>query len=428
MSPPALRNRLGPLDEPQFRRLFGARTASLLGSAFAPVALAFAVLDDLDGSATELGVVLAAIWIPQIAFILVGGIFADRLPRQLVMVATDLTMFATQGTVATLLLTGTAELWHLVALQVVRGIATAFFFPAATGLVPHVVSAPLLQQANALLRLSQSSVTILGAASAGVVVATFGAGWALAFDSVTFLASAAFLVRIRVPRALTAEAPSFLRELRDGWDEFRGRTWLWVVVLGAAAGNLAAQCGVVVLGPVTADRELGGAAAWGAIVAGDAVGMLVGGLVVLRYRPERLLLVGSSALVLAFPIFAALAVPAPVAIIVGAAFLQGFGIEIFGVLWDTALQQHVPHERLSRVSAYDALGSFVFIPIGLTVAGPLTEAIGLEATIWLAGAVSLGAVLAVLMSSEVRNLRRRDPSFALEPSQLAAEARSIAVP
>jgi MFS family permease len=186
-----VRSALGALQEPQFRRLFFGRSISLLGSAFAPVALAFAVIDDLDGAAAQLGLVLAAIWVPQVIFILIGGVWADRLPRNVVMVGTDLVMAGSQAAVALLLLTDRAEIWHLVALQVVRGIANAFFFPASTGLVPSVVSPERLQQANALLRLTQSGSNIVGAGLAGLIVAAAGSGWALAFDSLTFLASAA---------------------------------------------------------------------------------------------------------------------------------------------------------------------------------------------------------------------------------------------
>ena len=414
--------RLGPLVEPPFRLLFLARTASLLGNAFAPVALAFAVLDDLDGSATQLGLVLAATWVPQILFTLLGGIWADRLPRNLVMVSTDLTMFAAQATVAALLLTGAAELWMLAVTQAVRGTAMAFFYPAAAGLVPHVVSRPRLQSANALLRLSQSSSLIVGAAAAGVVVAVAGAGWAIAFDALTFLVSASFLVRIRLPRAVRTQAPNLLRELREGWTEFRSREWLWVIVAAAMGGNMAIQAGYVVLGPLVADRELGGPAAWGAIVAGTGAGLILGGVASLRIRPRRPLLVAQLAVLLAFPLLLALAFALPVPLIVAAAVLQGIGFELFGVLWDTALQQHVSHERLSRVSAWDQLGSFVVIPIGLTIAGPLADRVGTEEAILLCALVYLLAQSLALLSRDVRTLPRADawPAPAQEAAEIAA--------
>ncbi len=398
--------RVGALAERDFRLLFLARSISQLGSAFAPIALAFAVLDNLGGSATDLGLVLAATWIPEILLALLGGVWADRLPRNLVMVGTDLLLFAVQATVAVLLLTGVAELWHLLVLGALRGVAEAFFFPAISGVVPQLVSAARLQQANSLLRLTQSGASIVGAASAGAVVAAFGPGWALAFDSATFLASAAFLVRIRLPRPVREAGSTILRELREGWNEFWSRTWLWSIVVAAAIGNMTFQGAFIVLGPVVAKESLGGAAAWGAIVAGTSVGLVLGGLVTLRWRPERLLLAGCAALLLAFPPFALLAVAAPVPLIVGSTVLSGFGLELFNVFWITAMQQQIPEDRLSRVSAYDALGSFVAIPVGLTLAGPVSAAIGTSETIWAAGALFLAALLPLFAVRDVRRLER----------------------
>ena len=417
-----LRRRLGPLEERPFRLLFLGRTTSMLGGAFAPVALAFAVIDDLEGSASQLGLVLAATWVPQIVFILVGGVWADRLPRQLVMVGTDLLMAAAQGAVAVLLLTGTAEIWHLVALQLVRGAASAFFFPASTGLVPQVVSAPRLQQANALLRLSNSAVWIVGAASAGVVVAAAGSGWALAFDAATFLGSAAFLVRIEIPERVRAVRSTMIDELREGWSEFRSRTWLWAIVVQFMFVNGFAHSIYLVLGPIVAKESLGGAEAWGLIVACEAAGLVVGGLLVLRTRPQRILLVATLAIFLMVPVYVLLAEQAPVLVIAAGALIMGIGIEVFGVLWDTSLQQQIPHDRLSRVSSWDALGSFVCIPIGFAVAGPISDALGVETTLLLAAVVVVVATSLVLLVREVRTLRRLDQAGS------AAESAAMAAP
>ena len=416
------RETLAALGERDFRLLFLGRSASLLGSAFAPVALAFAVIDDLDRSASALGVVLAATWVPQVVLILVGGIWADRLPRNLVMVSTDLVMAATQATVAALLLTDTAELWHLVALQLVRGTANAFFFPASSGLVPHVVSAERLQQANALLRLSHSSTAIVGAAMAGLVVAAAGSGVALAFDAVTFLVSAGLLVRIRVPAGARTETRNFLRELREGWSEFASRPWLWSIVVQFMFINAFAHGTFLVLGPVVSDEHLGGASAWGAILAAESAGMVVGGLLVLRTRPQRILLAASLGILLTAPVCVLIAFPAPLLVVVAGAVAAGLGAEVFGVLWDTAMQQQIPRDRLSRVYSYDALGSFVCIPIGVSVAGPIAAVLGVRATLMLAGAVVLVTTVAVLLVRDVRTLRRTDePSAARPPATLAAE-------
>jgi predicted MFS family arabinose efflux permease len=399
--------RLGPLREREFRLLFSGQLISLAGSAMAPIALAFAVLG--IGSPSDLGFVLAAAWIPQIVFILVGGVWADRLPRNVLMTAANLLSGAAQAGVAVLLLLHVAQLWHLIVLQVARGIAISFFFPASQGVVPHTVEPDHLQQANALLRLSQNSTTILGAAVGGGLVATIGSGWAIAFDALTYFVSAALLARMRIRVPPREQSAGFVRELRDGWDEFRSRTWLWLVVVSAAIGNMVWVGGGAVLGPVVAKRALGGATGWGIVVAAEAAGLVAAGVLALRWRPERLLLWGVFGLFLGVPYLASLAVPLPLPLVVLAVLATGFGIELFNVYWVTALQQHIPDEVLARVNSYDALGSFVFIPIGLTVVGPIADAIGVSTTLWIITAIDALMAIAMLASADVRELRRLDP-------------------
>jgi len=307
--------------------------------------------------------VLAANWVPQLALILLGGVFADRLPRHLLMVGSNAVSAAAQGGIAVLLLTGHAKLWHLIALQVLRGAAFSFFFPASAGLVPQTVRADQLQPANVLLGMSRNGTNILGAGLGGVLVQVSSPGWALAFDAGTYLASAAILAGMRLPpRAVSIEAPNVLRELAEGWSEFVSRRWLWAVVVGAGFGNMAAVGGTAVYGPIIARLSLGGAAAWGAITACEGVGLLLGGLILLRYRPQRPLFVGVLALTIwALPLVFLASVRITAVIALGYV-LAGIALELFNTSWAVPLQQHVPLEKLSRVSAYDALGSFVFIP------------------------------------------------------------------
>lgn len=399
---------LAPLRHREFRLLFLGRLTSLAGSAIAPIALAFAVLD-ITGSATDLGLVLAAGMVPQIVLFLFGGVIADRFRRNRVMVVADVIDAAVQLVAAALVLDGAAEIWHLAVLNGVRGAAAAFFFPAAQGLTPQTVPEERLQEANALLRLTFSGTNIVGAALGGILVATVGPGWALGWDGLTYLAGAIFIVAMRVPSTRVAAAGSTVfRELREGWDEFSSRTWLWTVVLAAAVGNCAFQIGVTVLGPYVADTELGGADAWGLILAAGGVGFLVGGLVAFRIRPARPMLVAQTTVLLGGCWMLGLALGLPVwAIAIGAA-LAGVGFEIFGVFWDLTLQQHVPRDRLSRVSSYDALGSFVAIPLGQVVAGPLSEAIGVTEAIWLAFGMYVVAQASCLFVRDVRTLRRTD--------------------
>ncbi len=399
--------RNGPLGLRQFRLLFLGRTTSFIGNAFASVALAFAVLD-LTGSKADLGYVLAARSIPQVIFLLVGGIWADRLPRHLVMVASNVVSGLSQGAIAFLLLAGHAQIWQLMVLSAVNGTSSAFFFPASVGIIPQTVPKALLQSANAILRLGQNGSWIAGAALGGLVVAATSPGVGLAFDAATYLLAALFTALIRLPRELRMEASNFFAELGEGWREFSSRTWLWVIVLQFGFVN-AVEVGVQgVLGPSVAKDHLGGAAAWGLILTADALGLIAGGLLLLRLRPRRLLLAATLGFLLTIPFLLGLAGPAPLAALIVLAALAGIGSETFGIMWDTTMQQEIPEEKLSRVYSYDALGSFVLIPLGLAVAGPAAEAFGTRETILAAAAISLTATLAVLLVRDVRTIERRE--------------------
>jgi MFS family permease len=398
-----------PLREREFRLLFTGRTISLLGGAMAPVALAFAVLD-LTGSKTDLGLILTANQLPVVVFLLVGGIWSDRLPRNVVMVGANAVSALSQATLAALLITDHAEVWHLAVLAAVTGAATAFYFPAASGVVPQTVPAGLLQQANALLSLALNATRIGGAALGGLVVAAVGPGTAIAFDAATYAAAALVIARMRVAGAEPEARASFLSDLVDGWREFRSRTWLWVIVLQFAI-LLAVEMGAfLVLGPVVADEELGGPGAWGAILTAEAVGLVAGGLVGLRFQPRRMLLVATFGILLLPLTTFTLGFPLALPWIVLASFVAGFGIEIFGLLWHTTMQQEIPPAKLSRVYSYDALGSLALVPIGLALAGPVAELIGVRATLWGAAAIGTAVSLAVLLVRDVRTLERRVPA------------------
>jgi MFS family permease len=413
--------RLGPLAERDFRLLFFGRTISLFGNAFAPIALAFAVVT-LTGSPADLGLVLSAYMLAHLIFLLVGGVWADRLPRHLVMAGSDIVSGVAQIAAAILLLGGAARAWQLVLLAAVRGGASAFFMPASAGLVPQVVSQSRLQQANALLSLSRNSTRIAGVALAGVLVATLGPGWALALDGATYAIGAVFVVMLRVPRAEGSEKRAFLGELAEGWREFRSRSWLWVTIVQFALINAYAIGAFFVLGPFVAERHLGGAAAWGLILAAEAVGMIIAGVVALHFRPQRPLLVATLAVLTMAPLLALLGLAAPLLLILPAALLAGVGLELYGVFWDTTLQQHIPEEKLSRVSSYDVLGSFALIPIGVATMGPIAGAIGVEETLLGAALVVVVATLAVVCVGDVRNLRRLEP--AARPRRAPAPPRA----
>jgi MFS family permease len=400
------RVKLGPLGQREFRLLFLGRTTSFIGSAFANVALAFAVLE-LTGSKADLGYVLAARSLPMVIFLLVGGIWADRLPRHLVMVTSNVISGLSQGAIAVLLLAGHAQIWQLMVLAAINGMSSAFFFPAATGIVPQTVPRSMLQSANAVLRLGQNSSWIVGAALGGLVVAATSPGIGIAVDAATFLLAALFTALIRLPRELRMEGSNFFAELAEGWREFSSRMWLWVIVLQFGFVNAIEQGTEGVLGPAIAKDHFHGAAGWGLVLTAQSLGLLVGGVILLRLRPRRLLLTATLGFLLTIPFLLTLAGPLPLATVVAAAALAGIGIEIFGIMWDTTMQQEIPQEKLSRVYSYDALGSFVLIPLGLAVAGPCAELVGTRETILGAAAISLTATLAVLFVRDVRTISRR---------------------
>ncbi|MCW2947939.1 MAG: transporter [Actinoallomurus sp.] len=399
---------LQPLTAPKFRLLFFGRLVSFLGNAFAPIALAFAVLD-LTGSAGDLGIVLAARSLPTVALLLVGGVWADRLPRHVLLVTFSLLAAVTQAAAAALLIIGSAHIWQLALLEAVNGTGAAFLYPASLAVLPQTVEPALIQPANALLRLATNAARMLGAGLAGVVVAAFGPGWGIALDAATFVAAAVFFAGLRLPHIGTVPA-GVLRELAGGWREFRSRTWLWAIVVQFAFVNAAVAGGFDVLGPLVAKRSLGGPAVWGLVVAAESTGLMAGALLALWYRPYRPLLVATYGVLAAVPVLVMLAVVAPVPVILGAAFTAGTGFEIFGVQWDTAVQHHVPAEALSRVYAYDALGSLIFNPVGQSLAGPAVVAFGLGGTIGLSAAIVLAATLAVLAVRDVRTLPRHLPA------------------
>jgi MFS family permease len=400
------RLQIGPLAEREFRLLFLGRVVSFLGSAVAPVGLAFAVLD-LTGSKSDLGLVLAARSVPQIAFLLVGGVWSDRLPRNRVMVASSVLSGASQAGVAVLLLTHSAEVWQLGALAATNGAASAFFFPASIGVVPDTVPVQLLQAANGLLRLARNAILIVGSAAGGVLVATIGPGWTIAIDAASFALGAVFIGAMSVGGEMGREREPFVAELRQGWQEFRARTWLWAIVLQFSLVNAVVTGAFGVLGPVVAQTRLGGAAAWGFILSLESAGLVVGGILTLRFRPQRMLLAASIGVLFTAPELVALGIPLPTVAIAAVGFVAGAGIEVFGVLWDTAMQENIPGQMLSRVSSYDALGSFVFMPVGQAAAGPVASALGVPGALYGAAATVLAATLAVLCVRDVRTLRRR---------------------
>ncbi len=399
---PRLPESLRVLERRDLRLLLGAQGASILGDRMVAVALAFAVLE-VGGSAAQVGLVLACGALPMVLCVLAGGVVADRLPRRAVMVAADLVRLVSQGVSAALLIAGAADVWTLGALAAVTGAATGFFNPASTGLLPAIVPPDELAPANGLRASAISAGEIAGPLLAGLVVAAAGPGWALAADAATFAVSAALLVRLRVPRAADRAARPFLTDLREGWTAFRARRWLWSVVATFTWSNLMWGAWSA-LGPVVADRSLGGAAAWGAALTATGIGALAGSALAVRLRPRRpLVVLALTELVFALPL-AVLAAAPPVVVLAAATAAGGAAMMIGSAVWDTTVQRLVPADQLSRVSSYDWFGSMVSYPVGLALWGPIAAVVGVSPALWLAFALQLCAGLALLAIPAVRTL------------------------
>ncbi|MBA3347236.1 MAG: MFS transporter [Actinobacteria bacterium] len=402
------------LREREFRLLWLGQLISALGDALVPLALTFAVLD-LTGSPADLGLVFAAFMGARVLFILAGGVWSDRLPRQLVMIAADVVRFGTQALVAAAFFTDSIAIWHLIAASFLVGGASAFFGPASTGLVKSIVSPERLQEANALINMSQNAIQIFGPVSAGALVVFVGFGPIFALDAVTFLASAACLLAMRLPSLPRPERKSFLADARHGLDEVLQRTWLWTAFIVFSISNVTIAM-YFVLGPVVVERELGGASDWGLMLTGGAIGGLLGSFVALRYKPARPLIPAFLLMFFVSVQLVALIPPLPISALMLAAVLAVFSIAIGNALWDTMLQQHIPAESISRVSALDWMISLVFMPLGYVLAGPLSEAIGVDLTLGIAAGIGIVANLGLLLVPSVRNLHR------LEPIRPAGEA------
>jgi hypothetical protein len=256
--------------------------------------------------------------------------------------------------------------------------------------------------------MGQNATLIFGAALGGALVAATSPGVTIAMDAASFLIAAVVTAAMVMPPKSPAERSSMLADLRVGWGEFWSRTWLWAIVLQFGITNAAETGALSVLGPAVAKSHLGGAAAWGAILACQAVGLIIGGIVILRWRPRRLLLIATLSYLINAVVLFTLAAPLALPLIALAAFVSGAGREGFGINWDTAMQEQIPPERLSRVYSYDAFGSFVLIPIGLAVVGPVAAAVGTRAALYGIGTILVLATLAVLFSRDVRTIRRRD--------------------
>src|SRR6516225_12169763 len=418
---PGLARRFPVLGYRDFRLLLADRLLAPAAFAFSMVGVSFAVLD-ATGSTADLSYVLAAQILPALVFALAGGVFADRFAPQRVIVAANIMIAAGEGGFGILVLAGNPRLWQMIVLETMTGAGMAVFYPASQALLPRLVPDGVLQEASAMSRLAMNAAQMAGAAIAGVFVAAAGPGWALTTCGIGMLGTVPLLLAIRAPGAEHTQRHNMLRELREGWSAFAARKWLWVTTIQYGV-VLAAWYGAFdVLGPVVAKRYLGGAAEWGLILGADAVGLIIGGVIAMRFTPRRpirfVVLIGGACAVSPLSLAALWPLPA----ICAAALALGIMLEIMMVQWTVTMARNIPPDLLARVSAYDVLGAVGAMPLGALLAGPIAAAIGVSATQYGAVALILIASALALIPREARTMRSHEAADTEAEPDLALTA------
>lgn len=380
--------------------LTSGRILCLAANAMTPIVMAFLTLDNFR-SPSALGFVMAARGLSVLAFLVVAGVIADRFPRRSVMVCAAATAGVSQALITALALTGQVRLWHLILLQIPNGAAASFLFPAMNATLPQTIPERLRRQAIAVSRTGMNGAMIGGAALSGTIVTLVGPGWGSAVNSTVYLCGALsfYQLKLRSAPAKGTESKSMIRDLREGWDEFRGRTWLWTTVVQYSVVNAVVAMGFETLGPLIAKIHLGGARSWGIIVAAQGAGLVLGAMAAAAWRPSRPLHVGWFATFAVVPAFVVLAEHLPLALIAVAALLSGMGIEVFGLNWDATMQKEIPADRLSRMYSYDAFGSNASVPVGQIAIAPGEALLGIYGLVWLCGLLVAGAAVSGLVTA-----------------------------
>ncbi len=402
-----------------FRFMFAGQAASAIGDGVVLVAIALYVTKT-TGSVGDLGLVLGAQALAMVTLLLIGGVWADRLARQRVMIATDLVRATLHTLLAVLILTGGATVVQLVVIEACYGAAEAFFRPAYSGLVPQTVPEGLILDARALTEWMANLAQLIGPALATLLVLGVGAGEAFLFDAATFVFSALMLARVHPrPRGLQAHSESLLGELRAGWREVRSRTWVWVTIAVYSVAVLCMYAQWYALAPGIARDHYGGAGVFGVIETVAGIGAVCAALVSMRWRPARPLMTG-LVLCLVWPLqLGVFALGAPLALVIACGFATGWGFALLMIWWETALARHIPPHMLSRVSAYDWMGSLALLPVGYVLAGPLAEALGAQTVLGIGSVIGLAALLLALAPRSTRELTEAPPT----PAEVRTEPR-----
>lgn len=400
------------LGQRDFRMLWIAQSASVIGDNIVLVALSLFIIERTH-SATDLGLILAAQALPLVAFLLIGGVWADRLPRHRVMIATDVVRFALHTLLAALIFAGSVAIWQVIVIEMLFRTAEAFFRPAANGLLPQTVAAQDIQPATAITGISNNVAEFAGPGLAVALVLGAGAGWAFALDAATFLVSATFLSQVR-PRVRSGEPVEGANKehvgvwdsIREGGREVRARTWVWATLAAFCLALFFGLASWFVLGPVVAEKQYGHISVYGFVEAAIGFGTIIGSVAGVGWRPRYPIRLGMLATLL-WPMSAILyAAGVTLVIVIPASVLGGAGFALFDVWWLTALAERIPPHALSRVSSYDWMFSLGLLPIGYAIMGPLAESLGAVNVLIGGAALGMVALALGLIPREVRMLER----------------------
>ena len=376
-----------------------------MGDRVYSVALPFLVLE-LGGSAAQIGQVLAAYSVPQLLFLLSGGVLVDRFPRRLTMLVSNSLHALLLGTVLVLLVGGRLELSHLYILSGLFGLLSAFFMPATMSITPQLVPREVLSQANAMRSFASELAGILGPPLGGVLVTLGSLSLALGFDAVTFVLGALCLLAMR-PRSVKRQysnTSSYRHDLKEGFRYVAGLRWLWVTIVLFSFVNIFVAGVTTVLLPLLAEARFAGAASFGWLLSGMAGGALVSALVLNRITLQRRGWAAYLAVAVSGLGVVGVGLAPHIIVGVGAMVCVGASLTVFGVVWETTVQTLIPEEVLGRVFSLDMLGSSALLPFGFVVTGFLAERVGTSSLILVCGFATVFLALAGLLVPAVRRL------------------------
>lgn len=369
-----------------------------------PIALAYGVLSIPGAAGGELSLVMSARYFPLIIFMLFGGVIADRFPRNRIVGGADIVGSFLTAVSAISFIAGFSRVWLLFAMGALFGVLQALWWPAMSGVLPEILPREKLQEGNAVIGLLNNLGIVTGTLIGGAIVSAFNPGWALLVDSATFLFAGLIVLRLKLPPRTRIESASMAHDLRVGWREFISRSWVVTLVLTFALINMVFESMLQVLGPLNYNDPTNGPRYWSLNLAGLTLGMMIGGVIVMKFRFKRPLYISMVLIALSAIWDFSLALDLPLAISILAAIFSGMTVEFFVVSWNTSLQSHIPQSSFSRVNAYDALGSYGIAPLGIVFAGPLASHFGVNTILLVTGSVTVFASLASLTVKSVRNL------------------------